>query len=149
MFFILCFKLFSFFRYLHFFPDFLVMQNGLIRKLRLISKFMTSQTGQRVMTIHILSNFSRSICDQSMKFGQLTKCNVRIFSLKNHAENEAGELAQIFFWFLKKFYLMSTQMVSTFALIYFGRLSLRHTVKTNFITLQIVDPEVCLFLIFS
>ena len=35
--------------------DFLVMQkNSLIRKLWLISKFMTSQAGQKVITIYIL-----------------------------------------------------------------------------------------------
>ena len=54
-------KLFSFLRYLHFYPDFLVMhKNGLIRKLWLISKCMTSQTGQQIIIIHILINITRS-----------------------------------------------------------------------------------------
>ena len=36
-------------------PDFLVMQkNDLIGKLRLISNFLTSQTGHQITTIHIL-----------------------------------------------------------------------------------------------
>ena len=39
-------KLFSFSRYLIFYHDFFVMQrNGLIRKIRLMSKFMTSTRG--------------------------------------------------------------------------------------------------------
>ena len=53
---------FSLFRYLHFCPDFLVVvlvkKNGLIDHLRLTSKFMTSQTGQRIITIQILPIFS-------------------------------------------------------------------------------------------
>ena len=41
-------KVFSFLRYLHFWPNFLVMQeNSSMRKLRLISKLMTSQIGQK------------------------------------------------------------------------------------------------------
>ena len=41
------------------------------RFLRLIPNFMTSQTGQQITTIHILSNISRSKGNQTMKFGQL------------------------------------------------------------------------------
>ena len=33
-------------------------------------------------------------------------------------------------------------MLSTFALIYFGRPRLGHTMKENFIIFQIVDPEI-------
>ena len=40
-------------RYLDFCPNFLVMKkNMLIRKLWLISKFMTLQTGQQTITMH-------------------------------------------------------------------------------------------------
>ena len=40
-------------------------------------------------------------------------------------------------------------MVSTLVLIYFGRPPLGRTIiKTNFITVQIVDPEICSNLIF-
>ena len=35
------------------------VKNGLIRKMRLISKFMTSQLGQQTGAIHILPNISR------------------------------------------------------------------------------------------
>ena len=46
------FKLCLFLRYLHSCPDFLVMQRyGLIRNLRLISKFMASQTGQQIKLV--------------------------------------------------------------------------------------------------
>ena len=65
-----------------------------IRKLRLISKFMTSQTGQQIITMHIIPNISRRKGNQAMKFGQLIKYN--------HAQNEAVRLVQDLFLFLKK-----------------------------------------------
>ena len=69
-----------------------------------------------------------------------------IFLFKNHAENEAERLVPDL-WFFRKFYIRSTQVVSTFVLIHFGRLPLGHTMKTNLMFL-IVDPEMWLFLIF-
>ena len=56
-----CFMLkadpFSFLKYLHFCPDFLVMQkNGWKRKLWLIAEFITSQAGQKIIAIYILPN---------------------------------------------------------------------------------------------
>ena len=55
----------------------LCRENGLIQKIRLISKFMTSQPGYQAVTIHILPNISRSKGNQSIKFGQLIECNKR------------------------------------------------------------------------
>ena len=52
-------------------------KNDLIRKLRLISKFMTSQTGQIIIAIRILPNILISKDNQAMKFGQLIENNVR------------------------------------------------------------------------
>ena len=50
-------KLFSFLRYLPFCLYLLVMQeNDLIRTLRLICQYMTSQTGQQIIAIRITSN---------------------------------------------------------------------------------------------
>ena len=69
---------FSFWRYLNFYLDFLVMQkNGLIRKISLISKFMTSQPGKKTITINILSNISRGKDNQAMRFDQLINYNMR------------------------------------------------------------------------
>ena len=48
-----------------------------MRKLRLITKFMTSQTGQQIIAIHILPNISGSKRNQAMKFGQLIEYNMR------------------------------------------------------------------------
>ena len=65
-------------RYLHFCPDFMVMlKNGLIRKLWLISKLMLSQKGQQIITIQILPNISSSKGNQANKLGQLIKHNIR------------------------------------------------------------------------
>ena len=52
-----------------------------------ISKFMTSQTGKQIITIHILPNISRSKGNQTMKFGHLIAHNMRkIFLKKSHAK---------------------------------------------------------------
>ena len=59
-------KLFSFSRYLSFCPNFLVMcRNGLIKK------------RQQAIFIHILPNISRNKGNQTVKLGQLIKCNMR------------------------------------------------------------------------
>ena len=52
-------------------------KNDLIRKIRLILKFMTSQPGQQTIAIHILTNISKSKDNQAMKFGQLIEYNMK------------------------------------------------------------------------
>ena len=42
---------------------------------------MTQQNGQQIITVRILPNISRSNGNQTMKFGQLMKYNMR---KKNH-----------------------------------------------------------------
>ena len=49
---------------------------------------MTPQTGERTITIHMLSNISRSKSNQIMKFGQLIEYNINIF-FKNYARKAA------------------------------------------------------------
>ena len=98
-------------------------ENGLIKKLRLISKFMTSSTGKQIITIHILANILRSTANQKMK---------NIFLFKNHAKNEARRLLpNFFFFFLKKVLNEEKKLVSTLAWIYFGSPWLGHTVRKN------------------
>ena len=59
----------------------------MIRRLRLISKFMTSKTGQQIISIHILPNISRSKGNQTKKFGRLIERKVRnIFLQKSLAK---------------------------------------------------------------
>ena len=58
-------------------------ESDLIRKLRLISKFMALQTEYQIISIHIFPDTSGSKGIQSMNFGQLIEYNVRyIFSSK-------------------------------------------------------------------
>ena len=44
-------------------------KKGLIRKIRLILKFMASQPGQQTITKHILPNISRNKGNQIIKLG--------------------------------------------------------------------------------
>ena len=77
-------KFFPFSRHLNFCPDFLFMQkNSLIRKIRLISKSMTSQAGKQTIAMHILANVLRSKGNQTLKFGQLIEYNMRNIFLEN------------------------------------------------------------------
>ena len=81
-------KLFSFSRYLSFCISFLVIyQNGLIKKIRIISNFMMSQPAQQTIVTHILPKISKSKGNQTMKFGQLIECNLRcIFLDKSYSK---------------------------------------------------------------
>ena len=54
-----------------------IEKNGLIRKIRLTSNFMTSQTGLQTIAIHILSNISQSKGNQTMTFSQLIEYKKR------------------------------------------------------------------------
>ena len=76
--------------------------HGLIRKIRLTSKFMTSKPGLQTITIHTLPNISQSKGNQTMEFGQLIEYNKRILFFKNYAENEAGRLVLNLFFFFEK-----------------------------------------------
>ena len=68
-----------------------VEKNGLIRKIRLISKFMMTQPGQQTIAIHILANISQSKGNQTNKFGHVRQYN-RIVFPQNYAENESRTL---------------------------------------------------------
>ena len=57
-------------------------EKSLIKKLRLILKFLTSSTGKQIITKLILPNISRSKGNQTMEFGQL----IEIFLLKNYSK---------------------------------------------------------------
>ena len=52
-------------------------KTDLIKKLRLVLKFMTPSSLKQIITIHILPNISRSKDKQTMKFGQLMQYNVK------------------------------------------------------------------------
>ena len=86
----------------NFFLDFSVMQeNGLIRKIRLISNFMMPQPGLQTIIIHILPNISRSKTNQTMKFSQLIEYNMGKFIFKNHTQNVVENYSQTLFQKIK------------------------------------------------
>ena len=66
-------------------------KNGLIRKIRLILKFMTSQPGLQTTTINILSNISRSKGNLIMKFGQLIEYKMKNIFIEKSYTKCAGE----------------------------------------------------------
>ena len=48
---------------------------------------MTSQPGSQTIVIHILSNISKTIGNQTIKFGQLIECSMRnIFLEKSYTK---------------------------------------------------------------
>ena len=51
---------------------------------------MTSHTGQKIITIHILPNISRSKGNSTIKFGQIIKYSMRNIFIKKHAKQEIG-----------------------------------------------------------
>ena len=54
-----------------------MQENGLIRKISLTSKSMTSQPGLQTIAIHILPNISQSKDNQTMRLGQFIGYNKR------------------------------------------------------------------------
>ena len=80
----------------------LCRKDGLVRKRRLISKFMTSQSGYPAIAIHIFPIISRSKSNQTLKFGQLIGYKkIYIFFFKNYKENKAERLVRDLFLFMK------------------------------------------------
>ena len=67
------------------------VEKQLIKKIRLISKFMTSQPGKQTISIHLLPNISRSKGNQTIKFVQLIKYNMRKIFLENSYTKCGGE----------------------------------------------------------
>ena len=66
-------------------------KNGLIRKIRLILKFMTSQPGKQLIAMHILPSISRSKEDQTMSCGQLIEYNMINTFLESSYTKFGGE----------------------------------------------------------
>ena len=144
MLFVSYWNLFSFLRYQHIYPDSWVMwKNGFIRKLWLISKFVTSQAGQQIV-INILQSDSRDQGNRAMKFGHLITYSVRNIFLQKSCRKWGGETSSRPLVFLKKL-LRWKQVVST--LVYFGRPQFGHTAKIN-VTFQTVNPKIWSILIF-
>ena len=57
----------------------------------------SQQTGQQIITVHILSNISRSIGNQAVKFSHLITYNM-FFLKKNRTQNEVEKLVPDSIW---------------------------------------------------
>ena len=68
----------------------------MIRWIRLISKFMTSQSGKQTIATHILPNVSRRKGNQTMKFGQLIEFNRKFFLKKSCIKCGRGTIPRPF-----------------------------------------------------
>ena len=77
----------------------------MIRKLKFVSKLMTSNIGKQIITIHTFPNISRSKDNQEMKLGQLINFNMDSFFFKSHTKNEAGRLAADIFFVFQKYFI--------------------------------------------
>ena len=66
-------------------------ESGLIRKVRLIPKFMTSSTGKQTITMHILPNISRSKGNRAMKFDKLVEYDMKDIFLEKPYKRESRE----------------------------------------------------------
>ena len=64
----------------------------MIRKIKLISKFVTSQPGKQTIAIHILLYISRSKDNQTVKVAQLIEYNMKMFFLEKSYPKCDGEL---------------------------------------------------------
>ena len=104
MFFISPRKLFPFSRCLNFCFDFLIMcPNGFIKKIRLISNFMASQTSWLINNCNThTAKYWRSKGNQTIKFGQLIQCYIRkIFLEKSYTKCGGETIPRHFFRKLK------------------------------------------------
>ena len=63
-----------------------MQKNGLIRKIKLISKFMTSKLGKHAIAIHIFPNISRIKDNEKKKFDQLIKKSHKMW-WRNYLQN--------------------------------------------------------------
>ena len=92
----------------------LCRKSGLIRKIRLTSKFMTSQPGLQTIAIHIWPKISQSKGNQTMKSGQsieYKKKNISFQILCGKWDRESSPRLLFVFW--KKLDMRWKQVTST------------------------------------
>ena len=71
-----------------------MQKNGLIRKIRLSSKLLTSQPDSQTIAIHGLTNISRSKGNSAIKLCQLIEYNIRgIFRKKSYTKCDRETLS--------------------------------------------------------
>ena len=68
-----------------------IYKNELIKKIRLTSKFMTSEPGNQTIAMYIWPNISRSKGNQTMKFGELIEYSMTKSFLEKSCIKYGGE----------------------------------------------------------
>ena len=86
-------KLFLFLRYWN-----IMQKNCSMKKLKLISKFMTSWIGKQIITTKTLPYISRSEDSQTMKFGELIEYNMRNIFFENTSWKCGQQTSSRFFF---------------------------------------------------
>ena len=72
-------------------------KNVFIRKIKLISRFMTSQLGKQTVTVNILPSISRSKDNQTMRCGLLIEYNMtNTFLEKSYTKYGRGTIPGLF-----------------------------------------------------
>ena len=122
----------------------------MIRKIRLTSKFMTSQSGLQTITIHTLPNISQSQEDQTMKFGQLIEYDKRNIFLQKFCGKWGKETSsRPLFIFLKKLKMRWKQAVCRLVSLYISlALNLLYNKNKLYKTLDYWSRENALFWLF-
>ena len=64
----------------------------MVRKIRLISKSITSQPGEQAIAIYTFTNISLSKSNEAMEFCQLIEYNMRKFFLQDNIQNVVEKL---------------------------------------------------------
>ena len=120
-----------------------------MQKLILITQYMTSQSDQQIVIIHILPNILKSKGNQAIKFSQFIKFGVRniyIFSKIMQKLCSKTSSRPRFVFSEKVLYIVKSRDRQLRFKI-FGRPPLGRTVK-NFMTFLTVDQEICLVFYF-
>ena len=81
------------------------VEKRLDKKGKFNSNFITSQTEQQIITIYILPNIWRTKDNQTMKFGQLIKYNVRNVFLQKLCRKWDRNTSSKSIFFKKRFYM--------------------------------------------
>ena len=88
-----------------------------MRKLRLVSKIVTSKTQQQIISIHILPNILRSKGYQAIKFNQLIEYNMKVIFLEKPCSKCSGEVIPTPFYKKWPYLCISSLNVIKFILI--------------------------------
>ena len=73
---------------------------------------------------------------------------LRLIPMLRKLPGEGDQFLRPLFAFLINLYVRQKQVVNILILIYFGRPPLGHAIKTNFVTFQVVDLDLCSILIY-